>query len=374
MKKIIFTIFALLIALASCNPFMQDSAVAPETSEAPVVNEIPEISDGFTVTDALGREIQFENVPEKIIIAGRQTPMLVNFFYLFETANEKISAIERRSQSADSFLAILDPDIESKYSLERDANVEQIAPFEPDAVVLKTTMRESVGLGLEEVGIPVVYIEFESVDQIYRDLAIFAALLGEQDRGAELIADYQNIKTEIDERVIESTSPLNVVLAQAEDQEGEVIFSVPPAAWLQTAMVQDLGANPLWLEASQGGGWADVNIEQIINWNPDLFFVVNYQGNGPAIVETVSNDPLWQNINAIENNQVFPFGFDFLSWDQPDPRWILGYSWMANKLYPEQVASEETIDIIKNFYVDFYGLTEDEYSEFVAPRIESFFE
>jgi len=356
MKKSIALLYLLVFAISACSPI-----AAPTTED-------------IIIVDALGREVSFDSLPEKIVVAGRQTPMLVNFLYLFETAKEKITAIERRSQSADSFLTILDPGIESKYSLERDAGIEQIAPLEPDAVILKTTMRESIGLGVEEVGIPVIYIEFESVDQIYRDLTIFAALLNEQERGVQIISDYQKIKNEIDARVIQSSTSPNVVLAQTEDQEGAVIFSVPPAAWLQTAMIEELGANPLWIEANQGGGWAEVNIEQIINWNPDQFFVINYQGNGPAIVETISNAPLWKNINAIEKGQVYPFGYDFLSWDQPDPRWILGYAWMAHKLYPQQMTSEETVDIIKNFYVDFYGLTEDEFSEAVAPRIASYFE
>jgi iron complex transport system substrate-binding protein len=356
MKKPTLYIFLMVIAIGACTPV-----------ESPTTKDI-------LIVDALERVVEFNSLPQKIVVAGRQTPMLVNFLYLFETANKKIAAIERRSQSADQFLTLIDPDINSKYSLERDAGVEQIAPLEPDAVILKTSMRESIGLGLEEIGIPVIYIEFESVDQIYRDLAIFAAILGEPERGADLISHYQAIKTKIDEQVIKASASPNVVLAQTEDQEGQIIFSVPPAAWLQTAMVEDLGANPLWLEASQGGGWTEVNIEQMINWNPDHFFVINYQGNGPSIVATIADDPLWQDVSAIENNRVFPIGYDFLSWDQPDPRWILGYSWMANKLYPELVTSEETIDIIKSFYEDFYGLNEEKYNEFVVPRITSYFE
>jgi iron complex transport system substrate-binding protein len=356
MKKLIFFLLSIVIASSSC------AKIAPQ------------LSNNVMVMDALGREVEFDLLPQKIVIAGRQTPMLVNFFYLFETASEKILAIERRSQSADSFLVMIDPDIESKYSLERDAGVEQIAPLDPDVVILKTTMRESVGKGLEEVGIPVIYIDFESVDQIYRDLGIFAAVLGEVERGNSLIDKYRSIKADIDAEVMKAQTPLNVVVMQSEDLDGEKAFSVPSAIWLQTAMIDELNGNALWKEAAQSGGWNAVNIEQLLNWDPGFLFVINYQGNAPSIVDEFANDPLWQNLDAFKNNRVFPFAYDFLSWDQPDPRWILGYSWLASKLYPDQITIEKTKEIVQSFYTEFYGLTENEFNQFVEPRINIYFE
>jgi iron complex transport system substrate-binding protein len=341
------------------------SACAPKKAQTP---------RDIMVVDALGREVFFDSLPQKIVVAGRQTPMLANFFYLFENANDKIAAIERRSQSADSFLKIIDPEIESKYSLERDAGVEQIAPLDPDVVILKTSMRDSVGSGLEEIGIPVIYIDFESVDQIYRDLRIFAAILGEEERGNSLIDQYQKIKTDIDAEIEKAPEPPNVVVMQSEDLDGEKSFSVPSAIWLQTAMIDELGGIALWKEAAQSGGWTTINIEQLLNWNPDILFVINYQGNAPSIVEEFANDPLWQNMRAVENNQAYPFAYDFLSWDQPDPRWILGYSYLASKLYPELLNEEQTMDIVRTFYADFYRLSEDEFSQFVEPEINTYFE
>ena len=121
-----------------------------------------------------------------------------------------------------------------------------------------------------KVGIPVVYIEFESIEQTFRDLSTLAALLGEQNRGVELINKYKQIKAEIDGLVSQATTSPNVLLGQTEERDGGIIFSVPPEMWLQTAMVKELGAKPLWLESNQGGGWTEVNIEQILNLGPRL--------------------------------------------------------------------------------------------------------
>ncbi len=355
MKKIIPIIIILVIAISSCSQITANTA-------NPIV-----------ITDALGREISFNTLPQKIIVAGKQTPMLVNFFYLFKTAPEKIAAIENRSQIANNFLVEIDPGIESKYTLEKGASAEQIAPLNPDVVILKTTMRDSIGKGLEEIGIPVVYIEFETIDQIYRDLCIFANLLGEQKRGDSLINEYQSIKAEVDQQVEKAAYTPQVVEVQAEDQDGVAAFSVPSVSYLQTSIVENLGASALWKEAAQSGGWNTVNVEQILNWSPEYFFVINYQGEAPSIIDNLKQDSVWQNMDAVKADHVFAFAMDSLSWDQPDPRWILGYSWMASKLYLDLVSSDQALSITQSFYKDFYGLTEDEFNQIIAPTINEYF-
>ena len=358
MIKNISLIVALVVLLSACSNLMPSSDV------------------GLKIIDAFGREVEFSKEPEKIIIAGRQTPMLANFFYLFQSESEKIIAIENRSQSVEEFLTIIDPDIQSKYQLERGAGAEQIAPFNPDVVILKTSMRESIGFAIEKIGIPVVYVEFESIDQIYRDLGIIAEILGEEERGDSLIQKYQKIISDIDKTISESASSSirSVLIVQAENLEEQTIFSVPAGNWLQTSMIEELGAIPVWKESTQSGSWAEVNIEQILNWNPDYLFVINYQGNARDVVESIFDNQLWKTVTAVKNDKVFAFPYDFISWDQPDSRFILGYAWLAWRLFPEQIDSEYFSKIVETFYLDFYGLDKNSFNEYIFPRIHGYIE
>ena len=113
-------------------------------------------NNGVMIIDSLGREINLEEPPKKILIAGKQTPMLVNFAYLFENAQQNILAIENRSQSGKPFLEYIDPELDKKYSLEKGAGAEQIAPLNPDLVIIKQSMREIIGKQLEAIDIPIV--------------------------------------------------------------------------------------------------------------------------------------------------------------------------------------------------------------------------
>jgi len=350
-KKIIFSIVFVSLILANCSP-------VDSTDQ-----------NGLEVEDALGRIVRLDANPERIVIAGKQTPMLANFFYLFDSAGEKILAIENRTQRADRFLTVIDSEFESKLKLEKGAAAEQIAPLNPDAVILKTSMKESVGDLLEQIGITVIYVDFESIEQIYSDIRLIAELLKEKNRGEEIISYYEEIYLEIS-KAIEDLPNESVLLTEIiEDADGYAI-SVPAAGWLQTDLVRRAEGIPVWTDSQLGGGWTEVNFEQVSVWNPDYVFVINYQGNAPSITEALKMDELWMNLNAVNNGRLAAFPNDYISWDQPDPRWILGYSFLAHRLHPDAITAVNFNESIIEFYEFFYGLEEDFIRENIFPLIQ----
>ena len=356
-KKIVFTLIISIFVFQSCSPFSPSSA-----------GEIK-------IIDALEREITFDRPPSRIVISGRQTPMLTHFFYLFESAGEKILAIENRSQSTEAFICLIDDQIGEKYLIERGASAEQITPLNPDAVVMKTGMRESVGLLLEELGIPVVYVDFESIEDTYRDLEIIASLLDEKDMGAEIINQYRQMKTKIDDLIESEKKPVSpsVLILQTEKDELSITYSVPSEDWLQTALVRELGANPVWAGSISGGGWSEVNLEQIAAWDADLILLVNYQGKAPEILGEIDENEIWQQFKAAMNGNIYPFIYDFLSWDQPDPRWILAYAWMANRIYPDRVDSGLVRQQIDQFFNAFFNIEDIMFYSDMNERIGIYF-
>ena len=327
-----------------------------------------------TIIDALGREVKLSSEPSRIIIIGKQAPMLTNFMYLFDSADNKLLALEKRSQSADEFLKLIDTNIDKKFKLERGAGAEQVVPLNPDMVILKTSMRDTIGKPLEDLTIPVVYVEFENIDQIYRDLRIFADILNEKQRGEELISSYQMYYQQIQENFNNNNEAMKptVLILQAESEDQKYIFKVPASNWLQTDMVEKAGGIAVWKEANLAGGWTEVNLEQISNWDADLVYIVNYQGQAPEIVQNIKNDDIWKNLKAVKGERVFAFAYDFLSWDQPDPRWILGYGWMALRQNPQDVSSTDIRNLVKDFYQKFFNIGESVFNEEINPMVTEY--
>ena len=172
----ITSLMVLLIALifSACAPAAQNSAEPTQPADVPPSPELPAAttepqptespSAAVTLVDALGREVVFDEVPQRIVVAGRATQLLVDSIYLFPEASERVVGIEQRLQSRDFVQAVDLTEGDITY-LERDAGAEQIAPLNPDVVVMKTYMNETIGAGLEQIDIPVVYLELETLEQ-----------------------------------------------------------------------------------------------------------------------------------------------------------------------------------------------------------------
>lgn len=325
---------------------------------------------GIVISDALEREISLPKSLDRIVIAGKQTPTLANFAYLFDSSAEKVIAIENRSQSSNNFLSLLDTNFISKLTVEKGAGAEQITPAYPDVVIMKTLMKEQIGDQLESVGITPVYVSFETIEEIYRDIRIFGTLLDGVETAEKIVDFYSNTKNEIDQLISSSKTSPRVLILQIDKSEGNLVYSVPSASWLQTAMVEELMGQPVWKAEASAGGWMEISIEQVFVWQPEIVIVVNYQGRSVEIINEITNNPVWSEFLNNSKTMINPFAYDYQSWDQPDPRWILGYANLAHYLHPEIISTTFLYDLVRDFYHDLYGLEIEFIDSEIIPLVQ----
>lgn len=362
MKQLIVVLgLCLAVALSGCAAPAAPLPTTPPAAPSPTP---------ITITDALGREVTLEKAPERIVIAGKAFFMVVDAAYLFPEATQRIAAIGQSGQSGKNFIAVVDPNAAAKTVLESNAGAEQIAPLKPDLVILKSASAEKLGKPLEQLGIPVIYVDLETPEQYTRDIALLGQVFGDPDRAQQILAYYQN---NID-RVRQLTAGVGddqkprVLLLQYSDKGGEVAFSVPPAAWIQTTLVKLAGGQPVWTEASEKGGWTVVNLEQIAAWNPDQIYIIAYSGNSKEIAAKLKTDGKWQALKAAQADRLYGFPGDFYSWDQPDTRWGLGLLWLATKIHPELTKDINLQAEIERLY-NLYGLTAADIQAKVNPLL-----
>jgi iron complex transport system substrate-binding protein len=327
----------------------------------------------MTITDALGRSVTFEQRPERIVVSGRANFFIMDALYMFDEASEYLVARPTAGQAqVDPFLAIVDPAYEALPSIEWDAGAEQVAAFQPDVVILKRFMADSLGAAIEALEIPVVYVDLETPEQYVRDIQILGRLLGQETRAQEILDYYQAQQ----ERATRVTSGLvaeerpSVLLLQYSARGGEIAFNVPPSSWIQTLMVEQAGGDPVWAEAAEGGGWTVVNFEQIAAWNPDRIFIVDYFSDVGETVAGLEADLQWQALQAVQQGEIYAFPKDFYSWDQPDTRWILGLTWLATRVQPDRFADVDVMAEAVTFYTQLYGMSEAEVQTHILPQIQ----
>lgn len=363
-RYLIPTIIVAMLVVGCAGPAAPEPAVTGTAIEAPTeasVQPPPTATaapEQVTVVDALGRENTFDRLPQRIAIAGRATALIAHTVYMFPEAIERVAALENRTQRDLSFYPIVDPRLDEKMLLERNAGAEQILPANPDVVLMKSYLAESLGEPLEQLGIPVIYLDLETPAQFERDVRVIGDLFGNPERAEEILQFYAERAGQIDELI----DPLpveqrpTVLLLQYSERGGELAFNVPSAGWLQTGLVEQAGGVPVWLEAAESGGWTIVGFEQIAAWDPQIVIVVYYPDDPAPVVESLEADANWQALQAAQNGEIHPFPGDFLSWDQPDPRWILGLQWLAKTLHPEQTAGLNLEEEVRSFYMQIYHL------------------
>jgi iron complex transport system substrate-binding protein len=327
---------------------------------------------GVTVVDALGRTVEFETPPQRIVVAGRSSLTIINTLYLFAEAQDRVTGLVVGRQKPGKFLAFVDPDFDQKTVLEVEAGPEQIAPLNPDVVIVRSFMQEKLGKPLEQVDIPVVYVDLETPEQYFRDVMVLGQLFDNEARAEEIQAFYQARLDQLDEGLggLADEQKPRVLIVQYSDQGGEVALNVPSASWLQTTEAELAGGLPIWKEAAQSGGWTVVSFEQIAAWDPDQVFVISYGADPAQVVAELEASSQWQALRAVQEGQLYGFAADVYSWDQPDPRWILGTTWLASKIHPGRLEGLDLMDEVSQFFGQMYGLDDASVQEQIVPLLK----
>lgn len=373
-RILIVALLITVLAISACaqqTPVvtMEPTAAPPVETADPTAAPTEAPTTSFSVTDALNRTVTFEKTPKRIVLVGRALFMVADAIYLFPEAGSNIVALGATNQGTGNFIPLIDANYDTKTMLDNSAGAEQIAAEQPDLVIMKSMSAESLGAPIETLGIPVLYLDFETAEQYQRDLATLGQLFQNPAKAEELAAWYQgkvDAVTSALSGLTDEQKPRTLLLYYS-DKDGTTAFNVPPMGWMQTYLIQTSGGTPVWEDANPGSGWTTVNLEQIAAWNPEVVFVVSYFVPVNDVVDQMKTDPQWMLLDAVKNNKLFAFATDVYSWDQPDTRWALGLGWVAAKLHPDLFPDYDATTEAKAFYKDLYGMDNAAFESNILP-------
>jgi iron complex transport system substrate-binding protein len=346
-------------------------AVAPTAAAAATK---PAATGAITVTDAAGRKVTLAKSPQRIVVVGQGAFMVLHTLFMFPEAKKLVVAHEQRQANNSVFLKLIDPDFASKGVIQMDAGPEQIVTFKPDLAIIKSTADVKLAAGLEQIGVPVVYVGLETPEMIYQDVANLGQILGNEKRAKEITSFYQTRVNNLKEKTagIDEKSKPTVLTMDYKDKNGQVAVSVAPEGWMQTIQVKLAGGNPVWTEAAKtGSNWITVNLEQVTKWNPDKIFVIYFLSDPAEVLAKLKADPQWKGLKAVQNNQIYAYAFDLFSWDTPDTRWILGTTWMAKNLYPDRFKDIDLNQEVTAFFTELYGMDKASIEKNILPKLKT---
>ena len=312
-------------------------------------------------TDSCGRQVTVPTEVRKVAVSGPLAQMVV-----FAIAPDKMvgvaNAWDETAQAYfdEKYLSL--PLLGQLYGGKGELNLETLLTAAPDVVIdvgePKGSIVEDMDALQEQTGIPFVHIDayLATMDETYAMLGDLLAMPNE----AQGLADYCRYAYDKVKAIADSVEKVDLLYVTGE--EGLNVI----ARGSYHAEVIDMLCNNLAVvdEPSSKGTGNEVDMEQILNWNPDA--VIFAPG---SIYSTVADNENWQTIPAIRDGRYYEVPMGPYNWMgfPPSVQRILGMQWMAKVLYPD-AADYDMYETTQTYFQLFYhcDLTAEQYAALTA--------
>jgi iron complex transport system substrate-binding protein len=324
---------------------------------------------GIEITDTTENTVILESLPERLTFMGKSSITVADALYMFPEAQTRIVGVGNTNQGNGNFTELLDSNYSDKTYLEHTVGPEQVAVTRPDLVILKNYLKKSLGSAINQLDIPVLYLNLESPEYYEKDFTMLGQVFGNPERAEEIIQYYKSSMDRVISRTENLSEKPGVLFLYHSIRDGVAAFNIPPESWIQTRIIEMAGGYPLWLDSQEGDGWNKVSLEQIAAWDPDQIYVVTYKNDVDEVIQSMEQSSEWTEFRAVKSGHLKAFPVDYYSWDQPDSRWILGLNWLAKEMHPQLFADVDMKVIIRDFYKDLYFLNDEQIDREIGSRL-----
>jgi iron complex transport system substrate-binding protein len=305
-----------------------------------------------TVTDGAGRAVPVPERVERVFPAGPPAAI-----FLYTLAPELLIGWPRANRPEEREFLL--PDVGGRPEVGRitgrgnTANLEVVLALKPDLILdvgsVSPTYVSLAERVQQQTGIPYALLDgrFDGIPLGYRTLG---ALIGRREQGEAFARSAEDTIKTITQRV--GTIPVG--------RRPRVYYARGPRG-LETGLGGSINVETIELIARNvadgtRGGLANVSIEQVLLWNPDIIVTIDRD-----FAANVLSDPAWAPIAAVRARRVhlspkLPFGWvDF----PPTVNRLIGLWWLARILYPV-LFPEDLRALTREFYTRFYHVTPDD--------------
>lgn len=286
--------FMLAFSLAGCGAGNEKANTDSEKKEEKVEKEVEskdQQPDKIVVTDFTGREIELEKPAEKVaLLSSGDMDLMMNLGG---------NIVGRPSSRGEVPEAVKDAE---EIGNPHEPNFEKIVSVEADVLIANESFQRHIET-VESQGTKVILTSANSVDDIKKQIELYAQILQKEAKGEELI---KQIDDQID--------------ALKADKDGNKLKTLlvygAPGTFL-AALPNSLSGNILELAGGENianefpkrddyPNYANLSAEKIIEKDPDIIFLITH-GDAEAVKaafeEEMSQNPAWTNLTAVQKER-----------------------------------------------------------------------
>lgn len=284
-----------------------DGGAGPDETEYPL-----------TVVDVTGTEITIEKEPERIVSTSTSDTEILFALGL----GDKIYGVSdfdnypEEAKDKPKMGGVVEP------------NVEAILEQEPDLVVTSNSISEEAAQNIRDLGITLYQTDPKNMEEVFDVIRETGLITNRQKEAEDVIEEMQSVIDHVKETVAEV----------AEEDKKKVYIEYNPG-WtvgkgeFMHELIELAGGINV---AGDTEGWIEVNEEKIIEENPDVIIYAADlvdEETGKQLGELIKERDGWEEITAIEENQMVPIDKDIMS--RNGPRIVEALQQIAEGIYPE---------------------------------------
>ncbi|MDR3283425.1 MAG: ABC transporter substrate-binding protein [Candidatus Methanoplasma sp.] len=332
-------------------------------------NDSEKAPESNTFTDMAGNEVTVPGKIDRVIVTGMH-PIVPVYTYYADGPEKLVGVGSPGLQYAKSgILGKIYPsldDIQTVWPTGTATNAEALLQLNPDVVLYTAETTSDYNL-LKNAGLPAVGFSTAMGDNSSEGLNVFNHLrlwleqlekvFGDNGRADSLI-EYNN---EIQSKISAKVSGIS----DADKPKVLIIFSYTSSSLL---VAGNNHYSQYWIEASGGvnaaaevSGIAQVNLEKVLEWNPDIIYFAN---GGTATPEDLYGNKIsghdWSQVNAVKNKDVHTFpSATYMSY-APSLEAGLVLQWMAKTNQPEAFDGIDLEEEVSHYFKEFFDYTASE--------------
>lgn len=270
----------------------------------------------YTLTDAAGEELTFEQAPETVIsLIPSNTEILFGI-----DAGDKVIAVTENDDFPEE---VTELDTVGDFTV----NVEKVISLKPEAVFAHEMMMGSSEEGLNQIrdaGIPVIVVpNAGTFDETYETIEMIGEVMDKNTEASQIVEEMKAKVADIEKKAEDITDKKRVFV---ENSDAPEIYA-PGTGTFPQQFLDMIHAENIVTEE----GWVMISPEVIVNENPDVILAI--YSYVPNVVENIKTRDGFDTVTAIKEDHVVQLDEDITS--RTGPRLADGLELFAKAVYPE---------------------------------------
>lgn len=286
MKKMMIGALTLSLTLAACTTETDEQENETLTEE-----ETVETEEGPRVmTDGAGNEVEIPENPDAII---------ASYLEDYLVALDVTPAAQWSIGDGEGVQFYLQDELGDVPTIPYDLPYESVLEYEPDLIIIRDQVEQDMLEQYQQIA--PTYVMNASPADWRESLLELGAILDKEDEANEVMDSY-DVRAEETEEVVSEVADGET--AAAIWMIDTTLFVVHPERSSGAVLYGDAGFElPAVLnDLSDEADWASISLEELAEMDVDHLFLIS-DDEEPALTE----DRLWQNIPAVENDNVYTF-------------------------------------------------------------------